>query len=134
MRVRQSDKIPSTREFVLGGKTHKEQRQLANILPMMQEKGLVQPFNCPSCTSTVARPESKSQTGPVASSVRLEALRRPRGPSRIQEYASHWQLYGVYTLIRKELETLWDLGGTVQELIVTMSEYNLEGRFLDYVF
>lgn len=30
-------KIPYVKEFVLGGKTPEERRQLANILPVMQE-------------------------------------------------------------------------------------------------
>lgn len=36
--VRQSE-IPSIRKFVSGGKTLEEQRQLADILPVMQEQG-----------------------------------------------------------------------------------------------
>lgn len=40
-------------------------------------------------------------------------IRRPRELSGIQCYASHHQLYGVYSMIHREM-TLWEHGVTMQ--------------------
>lgn len=92
--------IPSARELVSGGETPKDQIYLANILPVMQEQGFVQPFNRHSRVFIEQRGVPKSHDERDTAPVRPEAPRRSRGSSGIQCYASHQQLYGVCNVIR----------------------------------
>lgn len=69
--------IHFVKEFVSGGKTLEEWRQLADILPMMQKQGLVQPFNRPSHKSTKRRVELESPIDRDTALIRPRELRRP---------------------------------------------------------
>lgn len=94
----------------------------------------MQPFNHPSYISTERRVTPESLVDRDTAPARPGAPRRPRGPSGIQRYTSHHQLFGVCNMIQRELEALWQHEATVHELVITMNGYDLEGHFLDYVF
>lgn len=97
----------------------------------------MQSFNRSSCISTERRVAAESRVAPESRDTTLArpgAPRKSRGLSGIQCYASHHKLYGVCSVIRRELEVLWEHGATVQDLVITINGYDLEGHFLDHVF
>lgn len=86
-----------------GGENPKHRVHLANILLVMQEQGLVQPFDHHSHVPIKQRvaPESQVELDEQGTApVRPRASGRSRRASGIQCYASHHQIYGVCSVIR----------------------------------